>query len=539
MRRLFAIVVVVVLGLLPVAPAGAEDRAFEVPASACVATGDSAPAIEAFLATVPNDSVVLFPKNAMCQVERTVDLGIPAPAQPKRDHTTIDLNGATIFRMTEPACTKIDECNGPVVALNLVNGVTLQGGAIRGGQHVEGLPEFDATREHDHGIAVHGSLNVTLFGLHISDVAGDCVDVDKQKKDVAANIRVIGTSGRPFVCEGAGRQGVSGNAVTDLRIQGLQFDRIASTAIDLEPRHHGYIDTALVLDNAFGWVGNYAIAGIGGGDTWKDVTVQNNVQTDPDHPGDAFLRAGNSFDRGPLTIEDNRIRSRIQLNHITGSAAGNVLLPGHRTKCMFELFNDPPFEVADSNTHPASTELTCSLEGKIANGGIVGTARKLKKYLLPAVVVLVLLLGLAVWLFVRWRRRRSSAASGHGPAGARGPHHPPESGQAATGALTAGGAGVAAGAGGSAGPGGVAGGGGSAGGRTLAAVPNDDPARAKAPPPPDAKAEGEASSEEEAPEASEPVEVEGALFGDDPPVAPEPSSRPDSSPDGSSSPSSP
>jgi hypothetical protein len=392
-----------IVAALP-APARAV-RSYDVPPSACVTGGDSAPAIEGFLATVPNESVVVFPKDATCEVERTVDLGVPPTGRGEREHTVYELNGATIFRTTEPSCRKIDECNGPVVALSLVDGVTLQDGSVRGGQHVDGLPQFDATREHDHGIAVHGSMNVSLFGLHISDVAGDCVDVDKQKKNVAGSIRLIGTPGRPFVCEGAGRQGVSGNAVTGLRIQGLTFDRIASTAIDLEPRHNGYIDTVDLRSNRFGWVGNYAIAGIGGGETWKDIRIEHNVQTDRQHAGDAFLRAGNSFDRGPVVVVNNRIRSRIQINHTSGSAGGNVLLPGpDEPRCMFELFNDPPFVVSDSNRHPRSVELTCALEGKIAAGGIRSTAKKLRKYLVPALIVLGVLIAAAVFLLV-WRRR--------------------------------------------------------------------------------------------------------------------------------------
>ncbi len=410
MRRVLALAGL--LSALVASPVAARaDPQFQVPASACVTGGDSAPAIERFLATVPNGSVVLFPPDARCEVARTVDLGVPPTGQSNRERTTIDLSGATIYRTTEPSCRKIDDCNGPVVALNLVNMVTLEGGSVRGGQHVDGLPQFDATREHDHGIAVHGSLNVTLFGLHVSDVAGDCVDVDKQNKDDAGNVRLIGTPGRPFTCEGAGRQGVSANAVTGLRIQGLEFDRIASTAVDLEPRHHGFIDTAVVQDDRFGWVGNYAIAGIGGSEIWKDVRVEHNTQTDPDHPGDAFLRAGNSFDRGPVVIVRNRILARIQLNHTSGTAANNVLLPGGSVGCMFELFNDPPFEVASSNRHPASTQLTCALEGKIANGGIVGEAKKLRKYLVPAILAGILLLALAVVLFVWWRRRRRASGA--------------------------------------------------------------------------------------------------------------------------------
>ena len=383
---------------------------YDVPAAACTADGDSAPAIEEFLATVPNESVVTFPRDAMCRVERTVDLGVPPAGASQRTDTTYDLRGATIFREVEPSCQHIDDCNGPIVAINLVNAVTLQGGSVKGGLDVDGLPQFDATREHDHGIAVHGSVDVTLFGLHVSNVSGDCVDVDKQKKDVSANVRVIGTPGAPFTCEITGRQGVSANAVTGLRVQGVTFDRIASTGVDLEPRRHGYIDTALVKENRFGWMGYYAIAGIGASETWKRIAIEDNVQTDADHVGEAFLRAGNSFDRGPLEVSGNRIRNRIQVNHILGTASGNTLVAGPGgPRCMFELFNDPPFEVASSNRHPAGVQLTCALEGKIAAGGIERKARKLLKLLIPvAVVLLVVVVALAVW----FRRRRSRAPSG-------------------------------------------------------------------------------------------------------------------------------
>jgi len=385
---------------------------FDVPAAACTSDGDSAPAIEQFLTKVPNGSVVTFPEDAMCKVARTVDLGVPSAGGSQRTDTTYDLRGATIFREDEPSCEHIDDCNGPVVAINLVHSVTLQGGSVRGGLGVDGLPQFDATREHDHGIAVHGSVDVTLFGLHVSNVSGDCVDVDKQKKDVSTNIRVIGTPGAPFTCEVTGRQGVSANSVTGLRVQGVTFDRIASTGVDLEPRRHGYIDTALVKENRFGWMGNYAIAGIGASETWKSIAIEDNVQTDPDpgHAGEAFLRAGNSFDRGPLAVTGNRIRNRIQINHTFGTAKDNVLVAGPAApRCMFELFNDPPFKVASSNQHPARVKLTCGLEGKIAAGGIERKARELLKFLVPvAVVLLVAVVALVVWLR---RRRRAQGAS--------------------------------------------------------------------------------------------------------------------------------
>jgi hypothetical protein len=240
---------------------------------------------------------------------------------------------------------------------------------------------------------------VQLFRLSIRDVGGDCVDVDRHDKVDTRDVAI-----ERLTCTGAGRQGVSANAVAGLRILRSTFDRIAATAVDLEPRQSGFIRQALVAQNRFGWVGNYAVAGIGSSSTWSDVRVADNVQTDADHPGLAFLRAGNSFDRGPLTITGNRMRAAVQINHTSGSATGNLLLSRPPGGCLFELYNDPPFH-ARGNVVPAGISQTCPFQGKIA----VHTRRQRVEHALKVGLVVVIAVALvlaAVALVLLFRRRR-------------------------------------------------------------------------------------------------------------------------------------
>jgi len=291
-----------------------------------------------------------------------------------------------------------------MVVLSLVNGVSLENGTVEGGYHTSGLPNFDSTREHDHAIVVHGASHVRLSGLTVRDVAGDCVDVDRQKRTDTSRVTIVGTQGAPFTCTGTGRQGISANSVTGLRIEGVTFDRIAASGVDLEPRRHGFLKDVMVIGNRFGWIGNYAIAGIGSSPTWQDVTVADNAQTDPAHPGLGFLRAGNSFDRGPLTMTGNRMVNIVQINHTSGRATGNTLVGRPGFDCWFELFNHPPFQV-QGNSHPQRVSETCSKLGKIA-GSVRPIVRKLKLIAI-FIGIAVLVLGVVVGLLVRRRQRRN------------------------------------------------------------------------------------------------------------------------------------
>jgi hypothetical protein len=358
-----------------------------VPAEDCSATTDSAPALESFLAQVQNGSQVTFPAGAQCMVALTVNLGFPPPGQTQRSDVIYDLNGATIFRTTEPACTPNRDCNGPVVSLDGVNNVTIQNGVISGGGPTSGMPTYDAANEHDSGLRLHGDANVTVTGLTISNIAGDCIDVDLNSfagNTPDTDIWIGSKPGQPFVCSGAGRQGISANAVDGLTIQGATIERIAHSAVDLEPRKHGYLRNITVTGNHLGDAGISDIAAHGSSTETSDVVISDNVQTGS---SPLFISAGNKSQRGPMTVTGNRFLSPAYIVHFFGSASGNTLSdsPGD---CMFQIDGSGRFTVS-GNTFPAGVRESCvvaagtALHGSgsraviiaLAGGGVLVIAR--------------------------------------------------------------------------------------------------------------------------------------------------------------------
>jgi hypothetical protein len=339
-----------------------------LPPELCIADGDSAPGIEAFLATVPRSSTVQFPAAASCQVELTLDLGVPPAGEATRTDTTYDLNGATVFRTEEPSCPETRFCNGPLIDLTGVSGVTLFGGSVVGGMARGSEPDFDPTRATNHGVEVHESSQVVLANLTIRDVGGDCVDVDGQgdgggRKEPVPSVDVTITDS---VCDGAGRQGISGGAVDGLLIEGVTFDWIARSAVDLEPGPSKDIRNVTIRDNTFIYVSNFAVAGVGAGDVWENVVVEGNLQLGcPAQIPEAncfargFLFVGNSFHRGPLTVVDNLVNGGVTIKHTSGEASGNTMTGNPKsTECMFTLIESPEF-TASENTPWQGVDQVC------------------------------------------------------------------------------------------------------------------------------------------------------------------------------------
>jgi hypothetical protein len=377
----------------PIGPPGT----YDVPTSDCSATTDSTSALETFVTSVPNGSIIVFPPGAKCYVQTSIDLSLPPSGASGRSDTTFDLNGATIFRTTEPTCAHATKCNAPLVRLDQVTNVTLKNGAIRGGLTFSGLPHYEGSIEHDHGVTVHGDSGVTLSGLAISNVGGDCVDTDVYNRIPSTNISYVGTASSPFSCTGTGRQGISANGVDGLVISGVQFDLIAETGVDLEPRKHGYIKNTVVRGCRFGWMGHYAIEGHGSGSVWSDVTIEGNAQTDPAHPGLGFFRTGNSYIRGPVTITGNRSYGGYQITNTTGTGTGNTLLAGGGVTCMFGTDSSGRFR-ATGNAVPAGVQQVC----------VIRVVHVSKRSLTALAGIAFALAVIAFLSFTLLRRRRRS-----------------------------------------------------------------------------------------------------------------------------------
>lgn len=349
MRRRGAWLWVVVLGGVLHGPPAASAAQVTVPADACDPASDSAPAIESFLATVPNGSTVVFPAGGSCQVALDLDLGIPPRGQSQRLDTAFDLNGATIFRTAEPSCAKVRFCNAPLIRLARVKGVTLTGGTIRGAYDPGPRPAYDATRAHDHGVVVHGSTNVTLSALTIQNMGGDCVDVDRFAKMPSAGVSFTGTSGAPTLCFKVGRQGISANAVDGLTVSGVTFHFIGRSAVDIEPRAGWFARNVSIVGNSLGWAVNYEVAGVGSADVWENVVVEGNVQTSASGLG--FMWVGNRYQRGPITVTNNMVQDASRISHTSGTVTGNVMTANpDGITCMFLIV--PPADIVVSGNSP-------------------------------------------------------------------------------------------------------------------------------------------------------------------------------------------
>ncbi|MEP7060150.1 MAG: hypothetical protein ABI828_05410, partial [Actinomycetota bacterium] len=114
----------------------------------------------------------------------------------------------------------------------------MQNGTISGGGQTTDVPTYNSANEHDGGLRLHGDSAITVTGMTIQNIAGDCIDVDVNAfshNSPATDIWIGSKPDQPFLCSGAGRQGISANAVDGLTIQNATIDRIAHSAIDLEP----------------------------------------------------------------------------------------------------------------------------------------------------------------------------------------------------------------------------------------------------------------------------------------------------------------
>jgi hypothetical protein len=380
----------------PPLPAGSVD----VPPEACSPTTDSAPALESFLAQVQNGSHVTFPAGARCMVMLTVNLGYPPPGQTMRSDVVYDLNGSTIFRTAEPACTPNRDCNGPVVALDGVDRVTLENGTISGGGPATGTPTYNPANEHDSGLRLHGDSEITVTGMTIQNIAGDCIDLDVNAfshNTPDTNIWIGSKPNQPFVCSGAGRQGISANAVDGLTIQGATVDRIAHSAIDLEPRKNGYLRNITVTGNRLGAAGVSEIAAHGASTVTSDIAITDNVQTGA---SPLFISAGNKSQRGPMTVTGNRFLSPAYIVHFAGSASGNTLT-GPTSGCMFQIDGSGRF-TASGNTFPTGVRESCVVA---AGTALHGSSKRTVVLVLEVIGGLVVAGALVMWFF---RRRRGS-----------------------------------------------------------------------------------------------------------------------------------
>jgi hypothetical protein len=184
---------------------------YRVPAS--VPSGcstDATSAILSWIASLPNNSTLVFGAGACYRIEGTLEF--------HRRNLTFDGNGSTFKSLNAPSEQRAlwRAWDSNVRFRNM----TIVGSYANGGVHTESL-------QHAHGIDLRGTHGV-VKNVSMSDLAGDCVYFGLGASRSSGSVR-------GSACRRIGRNAVSVTAGDDIRVARVTTSQIGYIAFDVEP----------------------------------------------------------------------------------------------------------------------------------------------------------------------------------------------------------------------------------------------------------------------------------------------------------------
>lgn len=223
----------VVLLRVPTSPAGGTPDLNSIDA-----TGgrDVTEELNAYLASVPNGSVVHFPAGARYRVEGVVRLI-------DRENITIEGNGALLFATTTgghlaaPVGIRSNEWPRTRAHLRIDRGrnIVIRDLTIRGVNPNAGSDEgaYNEALEGQHGVAVRGVAGLTLENVTITDTYGDFLYLGNGSDDDRFWSTDIVVRGSHF--ERSGRQGIAITAAQRVLIEDSYIGEVGRSILDIEP----------------------------------------------------------------------------------------------------------------------------------------------------------------------------------------------------------------------------------------------------------------------------------------------------------------
>jgi hypothetical protein len=223
--------------------------------------------LNAFLAQVPDNSVVAFPTNGRFRIDDVVSLS-------SKTNVTLEGNGSTLFASTQGYRER--------------NLLTVNGGSdltIRDFHLVGAHPDAGAdgtyvsTLEGQHGIRLLGPQRVLIENNTIKNVYGDFVylSCDLRKKLPTWREPSRDVTIRDNQLSSNGRQGVSFINADRVLVQNNVIDDVKRTVFDFEPTTSSALVQNVTIDhNAVGDHHLNFVSG-GGNGTTDDVMVSNNT----------------------------------------------------------------------------------------------------------------------------------------------------------------------------------------------------------------------------------------------------------------------
>jgi len=190
---------------------------------------DVTSALLSWIASVPDNSTLLFGTNKCYRVESTVEIR-------SRNGLMFEGNGST-FKSLNPMTTgsTIDDQRAMWRVIGSTNfifrNMTIIGAYANGGTH-------DPTLQHAHGIDIRGT-SAEIANVNMSNLAGDCVYFGLGYD----NITRSSGSYHDSTCSSIGRNAASITAANNVTVNKITTNKVGYTAFDLEPNVGTYTNT--------------------------------------------------------------------------------------------------------------------------------------------------------------------------------------------------------------------------------------------------------------------------------------------------------
>jgi hypothetical protein len=244
---------------------------------------DVSASLNTWIASVPNNSAIVFPANSCYGLTSSLTLT-------GRSGLTINGNGGEVKLLTTLANSSgslsIWDVNGGS-NITIENSTLIGDNPDTGGVPSTGQCSPSGTLEWQYGIAFEGTNTGTVKNDTIEDVCGDFVEAEPldttiqnpQFGDDATNITITGGG---FYT--AGRQGVGITDGNNVTVSGVTIENVSQDAIDVEADTAQELDSNITItNNTFSYIAGALLAnfGAGGSPNVGTITFSGNTQTHP------------------------------------------------------------------------------------------------------------------------------------------------------------------------------------------------------------------------------------------------------------------
>jgi hypothetical protein len=309
-RLLGVLAALTIAGGVTPAHAGGYTPPGSIPA-ACQA--DATTALNAWIGTVPDGSVIDFPPGGCYRLDGSILLR-------DRNGLTFTGNGST-FKATN----LVADVNTTRARFRIQYGgdLTFEGMTLAGA----GNGVYDPAHEHDHGIFAQGVDGLTVTGVTGRGLVGDFVELAQGPDQVTPSRNV--TLSRVDV-SGIGRMGVSCVACDGFTVDRSRFDKVALHTFDVEIQGDNWPGRNIRFTNNI--IGSHGWAAFSFGTPYQttgndisNIVIAGNTLTDPGSTTEcrpAVSMASSKTRVSNMTVSGNRFPSHnaaVWLNDVSGA----------------------------------------------------------------------------------------------------------------------------------------------------------------------------------------------------------------------------